>query len=149
MININESTIEGNLVADAETGFTNTGKQYTKFTVANNIYGGKDNSGKTIEKASFFGATIWGKASEIYASDLKKGTHVLLIGKVYVDTWESQGEKKYFTKILVDTIRVIPKRSGASQVAKTFGGTIQNSSGFGFGQPDSQQSGQFEDDIPF
>lgn len=84
---INEVKIEGNLTRDAETKYTNSGKQITHFSLAYNSAFKKGED--WIKEVSYFDVTAWGNDA---ASALRKGDRVYIEGKLKQDRWEKDGK---------------------------------------------------------
>jgi single-strand DNA-binding protein len=98
-------TISGNLGRDPEV--RNEGK-ITTLAVAVNNTGKKDAEGKYCSE--WYKVDIWGKQAENAAEWLKKGNQVTVIGKLKMDTYESQGTMKTTPHVSADHV-VFPPRS--------------------------------------
>ena len=83
-------------------------------------------SGKTVAKSSlavddgygdkkqtyFFDCEMWGKTAEATANYSGKGKKVLVNGRLTVDSWEKDGQKRYATKVVVEEVEFLePKQS--------------------------------------
>jgi single-stranded DNA-binding protein len=55
----------------------------------------KDQSGQWIEETTFVDVTLWGRTAEIAGEYLGKGSPVLIEGRLKLDTWEKDGQKRY------------------------------------------------------
>ena len=76
-------TIVGNLTADPELKFTNSGQAQTRFSVAVN------RKFKETETTSFFNVTAWGSLAENLANSVRKGTRVIVEGRLEQRSWET------------------------------------------------------------
>lgn len=98
-------TIIGNLTADPELKFTNSGAAWASFTIASTprIYdktSGDWKDGETL----FLRATLWREAAENLAESLTRGTRVIATGKLKSRSYEKDGEKRTVTELEVDEI---------------------------------------------
>jgi single-strand DNA-binding protein len=98
----NHVTLMGNLVADAETRVTQTGRLVTSFRVAANerLFLNGD-----VKESVFFGnCVIWGKRGEALVKKecLLKGQPVYLEGRLNNRSWtDGEGVTRYATEIIV------------------------------------------------
>lgn len=100
----NQVTLAGNFVRDNELRYTNTGKP-----VLNNAIAINENFGDT-ERVTFVDVTIWGKAAEVAAEYTKKGSRVLVGGRLTQDTWEADGDKRSRLYVTVDSFKMLDRK---------------------------------------
>ena len=100
MRNINRIIVEGNATRDAEIKQTNTGKVLAEFAIAVN----RD------DQVSYFDVNAWEKLGEICQSMIKKGTHVIIDGRLVQSRWESEGKTKSHVSIVADNVRILSKK---------------------------------------
>ncbi len=75
----------------------------------------KDKEGKVTERTDFFEIVAWGRQAETCAEYLKKGSPVLVEGKLQLDQWETeQGEKRSRTRVRAQRIQFL-HRGGNGQ----------------------------------
>jgi len=102
MAGLNRQELMGNLVADAELRYTQTGKAVTSFRIGvNETY---FSNGEKKERASFHNIVLWGKRGEglTKAEALKKGQSIYVVGRTQHRAWENQeGVTKYMTEVVV------------------------------------------------
>ena len=79
----NRVVLVGNCVADPELRYVPSGKAKCKFKLAVNDKFQKD-------KTLFIAVEMWEKTAEIACEHLKKGTEVLVEGRLTEDTWTGQ-----------------------------------------------------------
>ena len=130
----------GNLGADPELKYTQSGQAVLRLRVASNdSY--VDKNGEKHDRTEWATAVIWGKRGEALNKLLKKGSPVLLEGKLQSRSWEADdGSKRYATEINVSDVKLLGD-SGKSQ-----GGGRGRQSSEGDGGYDDQFG---DDDIPF
>ena len=85
------TTIAGNVGKDAVLRHTSNGDAVLGFSVA--VDNGKDKNG-TKRDSTWFSCSLWGKRGESLERYIKKGTKVVLSGRVGVDVYEGKGSLK-------------------------------------------------------
>lgn len=87
--------IVGNLGKDPEMRYTPTGQAVTSFNVATNRqYTGSD--GNMVKETIWFRVSVWGKQAESCSQYLKKGSKVLVEGRLTADA--ATGGPKIWTR---------------------------------------------------
>jgi len=76
--------IVGNLGRDPEMRYTPSGKAVTSFSVATNRQY-TNNAGETVKETIWFRVSAWGKQAEACNQYLKKGSKVLVEGRMTAD----------------------------------------------------------------
>ena len=122
-----KAIIVGNITRDPELRSTPSGAQVCGFSVAvNRNY--KDSSGANQESVSFIDCSAWGKAAEIIAQYAKKGSGILVSGRLEQRSWEDkEGQKRSRVEIVVEDFNFVGgngdggasggSRSGSSSAA--------------------------------
>lgn len=97
----------GRLTRDPELKYTLNGKAYTTFTLAVQ---------KTKDEAEFIDCVAWEKTAENIAEYFRKGNRILIQGRLSVNSYEQNGEKRKFTRVLANSFEFVDsKNSGNSQ----------------------------------
>ena len=101
---MNKVILSGNLTRDPEVRYTQSGTAYAKMGIAvNRPYTSKNTEGQPT--VDFFNMTSWGKTAEFCGRYLKKGSRVLVEGRIQNDNYEDKnGVKHYGVSIMVDNI---------------------------------------------
>ncbi|MFH2102290.1 MAG: single-stranded DNA-binding protein [Chloroflexota bacterium] len=119
--------IVGNLGRDPEMRYTPSGQAVTSFSVATNRQY-TNNSGETIKETVWFRVSAWGKQAETCNQYLRKGSKVLVEGRLTADgstggprIWNDQaGQPRASFEINAQTVRFLTSRgevdSGTSGV---------------------------------
>lgn len=97
---MNSVTLYGNLTRDPELSYTPSGTAVAKTCIAVSERW-KDSSGNKKEKTTFVNLTFWGRSGENVAKFFAKGSPILVHGKLNIDVYEKDGQKKYFTSVTV------------------------------------------------
>lgn len=99
-------TVVGNLTADPELRFTNSGVALATFTIASTprTYDRASNEWKDGE-ALFLRASVWREFAEHVASSLTKGSRVIATGRLKQRSYETkEGDKRSTIELEVDEI---------------------------------------------
>ena len=155
----NNVTIVGNITRDPELRFTPSGQANARLGVAVNRKWQDRNSGEWQEATSFFDVICWRELAENVSESLKKGTRVIVTGRLEQRSWEQDGNKRSVVEINAD--EVAPSlRWATAKVEKTErrsgGDQGGGGGGSGYGRPapaagEQQQPPPYDDfgDEPF
>lgn len=140
MRGFSKAIITGNLTRDPELRNTPSGSSVCGFTVAvNRVF--KDANGEQREDVSFIDCSAWGKLGEMISQYAKKGSGVLVSGRLDQRSWEDKngGGKRSRVEIVVEDFNFIgsANRDGSSSSYSSNSGNAQAA-------PDSAMP----DDIP-
>ena len=130
----NSITIVGNITRDPELRFTPSGQANARLGVAVNRRWQDRNSGEWQEATSFFDVICWRELAENVGESLKRGTRVIVTGRLEQRSWEQEGNKRSVVEIIAD--EVAPSlRWATAKVEKTErrGGGDQGGGGGGGG----------------
>ena len=107
-----KAIIVGNMTRDPELRSTPSGAQVCSFTVAvNRNY--RDGSGDNKEQVSFLDCSAWGRSGEIIAQYAKKGSGILVSGRIEQRSWEDkEGQKRSRVEIVVEDFNFIGGGNG-------------------------------------
>lgn len=102
---MNKVILLGNLTRDPERRVTNNNNSVTSFTVAVSK-GKKDADGKYT--AEYINCVAWRLQADLVAKYFKKGSPICLEGKLQTSSYtDKNGDKRYKTEVVVDTIEFI------------------------------------------
>ncbi len=103
MRGFSKAIITGNLTRDPEVRNTPNGASVCSFSVAvNRVY--RDSNGEQKEDVSFIDCSAWGKLGEMIGQYAKKGSSVLVSGRLDQRSWEDKtsGQKRSRVEIVVE-----------------------------------------------
>lgn len=109
-------TVPGNLTADPELRFTPNGTPVVNFSVASTprIYNRQNNEWKDGE-TTYLKCTAWRELAENAAETLRKGSAVIVDGKLITKSFETrEGEKRRSVEVDVDNIGPSLRKATAS-----------------------------------
>jgi single-strand DNA-binding protein len=102
-----KAIIMGNMTRDPELRSTPSGAQVCSFSVAVNR-SFKDSSGQQQEAVSFIDCSAWGRAGEIIAQYAKKGSGIMVSGRLDQRSWEDkEKQKRSRVEIIVEDFNFI------------------------------------------
>ncbi|MDP2741200.1 MAG: single-stranded DNA-binding protein [bacterium] len=115
-MNLNKAFVLGNVTRDPEVRALPSGQQVTSFGVATNRFY-TDKEGQKKQDVEFHSVVAFGKLADISSRYLKKGSMVLIEGRIKTRSWQNpQGLKQYRTEIICENIQLAPKSmSGVTQ----------------------------------
>ena len=112
-----KAIIMGNITRDPELRSIASGSQVCSFSVAvNRNFKGQDGSDK--ESVSFINCTAWNKAAEIIAEYAKRGTGIMVCGRLEQRSYEAKdGSKRSTTEIVVEDFNFLGGNAGSAGAA--------------------------------
>src|SRR5689334_4070466 len=109
---LNKAIVIGNLTRDPEIKALPSGAKVCSFSVATNRVW-KDKNGAKQEGVDYHNIVVFGRQAENVAQYLKKGSSVLVEGRMQTRSWDGQdGQKKYRTEIVADRVQFGPRSGG-------------------------------------
>jgi len=109
-LEINNVIVGGNLTKDIIVKDTVTGRKVCSFVLANNrTYQG--NNGK-VRETSFIDIEVWGTIAENCGKYLRKGSPVVIAGRLKQSRWETpDGDKRSRLKIVAQNVQFLSSAS--------------------------------------
>ncbi|MBQ7169432.1 MAG: single-stranded DNA-binding protein [Synergistaceae bacterium] len=128
MRGFNRAIIAGNLTRDPELRYTVNKKAFARLGIAVNS-SRRDANGEWQESVEYINAVAWGNTAETCGKYLKKGSPVLIEGRIHTSSYEAKdgSGKRTSTEIWVDSMIMLGSREGTS------GGGYQSSHGNDYG----------------
>ena len=135
---MNHIVLIGRLTRDPELKYSQSGKAFSKFTVAVTREFNRD-------EADFINCVAWGKTAETIAEYLRKGKRIGLQGRLTVNKYEKGGETRCTTEVSVDKFEFIDSAGTGVQTA-SYSKAAQPGSSFTENDNDEIMD---DDDFPF
>jgi single-strand DNA-binding protein len=88
-----------------------SGGSVVNFSVATTRYY-KDKNGVKQEDTQYHNVVSFGPQAQTIAQYMKKGSSIMVEGRLQTRSWDSPEGKKYRTEIIVDSFQFGPKREG-------------------------------------
>lgn len=103
---LNKAFIIGNLTRDPELKALPSGIKVCSFSVATNRVW-KDANGAKQEAADYHNIVVFGRQAETVAQYMKKGSQVMIEGRMQTRSWDDAGSgtKKYRTEVIADRVQ--------------------------------------------
>jgi single-strand DNA-binding protein len=114
MAGVNKVILVGRLGTDPEVKTISGGNTVAKLSVATSE-NWTDKEGQKQERTEWHRVVVWGKLAELCGRFLSKGRQVYLEGRLQTRSWEDQqGQKRYTTEIVANTIQFLGAAAGAT-----------------------------------
>ncbi len=123
MRGFSKAIIAGNVTRDPEMRTTPSGSQVCSFAIAvNRSY--KDSSGAQQDQVSYLDCVAWGKSAEIISQYIKKGSQLLVSGRLEQRSWEDKnsGQRRSRTEIVVEDFSFIGGNNNGGNGGGSYGG---------------------------
>ena len=107
----NKVQLIGNLGKDPELKNVGNGQAMLRLSLATNErYKGAD--GEWKENTQWHPVVVWGKQAEALAGLVRKGTGLVIEGRLVQRSYESkEGEKRYSTEVVLNEFQLLGKRT--------------------------------------
>lgn len=116
-ITFNQATIAGYLGSEPKTSTTQSGHTVTSFSVATTE---RTSNEQTV--AEWHNIVAWNKLAEIAQKYLRKGSCVLVQGRLRTRNYEDKNNiKHYVTEIIADKLRLLDRRTADNDGAAASG----------------------------
>lgn len=150
MASFNRVILVGNLTRDVELRYTKSNMAVTDIAIAVNERVKRNE--QWVDEVHFFDITLWGRLAEIAGEYLSKGSSVLIEGKLKLDRWEQDGQKRSKIKIVGERMQMLGGRNGGGSGGG--GGSYSNNNDNAPNQSQQQpeqpaQAPPTEDEVPF
>ena len=106
---MNQVVLIGNIATDLEVKSTTGGKAVCRFNLAVNGYN---------DRTDFVPIEVWNKQAENLVKYQQKGSKIAVVGRIAVDSYESEGQKKTFTKVVAHEVEFLASKQQEKTVAE-------------------------------
>lgn len=144
MASFNRVVLIGNLTRDPELRHISSGTAVSDIGLAINDRVKRNE--QWIEETTFVDITLWGRTAEVANQYLSKGSPVLIEGRLKLEQWEKDGQKRSKLKVIGERMQMLGGRDGGSRGGGRSQAAPQSESYDDF-QPTPAAPPQ--DDIPF
>lgn len=120
MASFNKVILVGNLTRDIEMRYTPKGTAIAKFGLAvNRVW--RNEAGESKEEVTFIDIDAFGKQAETLAQYMRKGSPLLVEGRLRLDQWDDKqsGQKRSKLGVILEGFQFIgsPRQEGGSSEA--------------------------------
>lgn len=118
---LNKVFVAGNLTRDPELKALPSGSKVSTFGVATNRVWYDQNKQKQ-EAVEYHNIVVFGRQAETTAQYLKKGSGVLVEGRLQTRSWDKDGQKQYRTEIIAERVQFGSRTGGGAPSQEVRGG---------------------------
>ncbi|WP_024787037.1 MULTISPECIES: single-stranded DNA-binding protein [unclassified Lebetimonas] len=112
----NKIILVGNLTRDVELRYSPAGTAIAKFGIATNRTYKDSVSGENKKEVMFIDVTVFGRSAEIANQYLRKGSKVLVEGRLVLDQWvDSSGQKRSKHSVVAEKIQFMETKAEAER----------------------------------
>jgi single-strand DNA-binding protein len=146
-MSINKVILVGNVGKDPVVRYFDKGTAKTTFPLATSeSY--TNQQGETITSTEWHNIVLWRALAEVAEKTVKKGSQVYIVGKIKTRSYvDKDGNNKYITEILADTLMVLDKKPAGQPVSHT--GSDTEAPSPEINEPPAPYQSSPEDDLPF
>ena len=112
MASYNRVILVGNLTRDPELRHIPSGTPVCEIGLAVNDRVKRGD--QWVEEATFVDITLWSRTAEVAAEYLSKGSSVLIEGRLKLDSWEKDGQKRSKLRVVGEKMQMLGGREGGS-----------------------------------
>lgn len=146
---MNKVILMGRLARDPDVRSTQSGKSVARMTIAVDRRVSR-NAQPGQPTADFLNLVAWERMAEFCQNYLRKGTKILVEGRLQSRSYEAQdGSKRYVTEVSVTDIEFAESKSHDSSGGQNFGGGQFDASPAAQGPQQAFGGPVTDDDIPF
>ena len=111
----NRVILIGNITRDIEIKYLQSGMAVTEVGLAVNDRRKDNKTGQMIEETTFVDVTMWGRTAEIAGEYLSKGSQVLIEGRLKLDQWETEGQKRSKLRVVCENMKMLGSKGGGGR----------------------------------
>ena len=106
MASFNRVILIGNLTRDIDLRSTPSGTSVADASLAVNDRR-KNQAGEWVEETTFVDVTVWGRTAEVACEHLSKGSPILIEGRLKLEQWETNGQKRSKLKVVAERMQML------------------------------------------
>jgi single-strand DNA-binding protein len=110
MASFNRVVLLGNLTRDIELRYIGNGTAVTDVGLAVNDRVKKND--QWVDETTFVDITLWGRTAEVANEYLSKGSSVLIEGRLKMESWEKDGQKRTKLKVVGERMQMVGGKGG-------------------------------------
>lgn len=114
MASFNRVILMGNLTRDVEVKYLPSKTAVADVGLAVNERR-KNQAGEWVDDVTFVDLVFWGRTAEIAGEYLSKGSPILVEGRLRLDTWEKDGQKRSKLRVVAERMQMLGKSSDGSR----------------------------------
>jgi single-strand DNA-binding protein len=107
----NRVILVGNLTRDPELRYLPNGTAVSEIGLAVNDRAKKND--QWVDEPTFVDVTLWERTAEVANEYLSKGSQVLIEGRLKLDTWEKDGQKRSKLRVVASRMMMLGGKGGS------------------------------------
>ena len=116
MASYNRVVLMGNITSEIDLRYTQSETAVCDVSLAVNDRR-KNQAGEWVEETTFVDVTLWGRTAEVAAEYLGKGSPILIEGRLKLDTWETDGQKRSKLKVVGERMQMLGSNKKSAKPA--------------------------------
>ena len=104
-MNLNRVFVIGNLTRDPELKSLPSGSSVCNFSIATNRTWTDKASSEKKTAVEYHNIVIFGKMADTVAQYMKRGSQLLVEGRLQTRSWEKDGKKNYRTEVVAESVQ--------------------------------------------
>lgn len=144
----NKTIIVGTLGSDPQVKYTTGGTAVCELSLAVNRQWIDKSTNQKKEECTWVPVSLWGRTAEVAGEYLRKGSQILIEGRLQMDSWTdtASGQKRTKLKVVGEQMTMLGGRNGGQERQQDHGSEPQQSEP----QPEpSYSGGGGGDEVPF
>ena len=113
MASFNKVVLVGNLGQDVELKYTKSGTAVTEISLAINER--RKQGEEYVDDTTWVSVVLWGRQAEVCSEYCSKGDALLIEGRLTVDKWEQDGQKRSKTKVTANSMQMLGKKNNGGK----------------------------------
>jgi single-strand DNA-binding protein len=147
MASFNRVVLLGNLTRDIELRYIGNGTAVTDIGLAVNDRVKRND--QWVDETTFVDITLWGRTAEVANEYLSKGSSVLIEGRLKMESWEKDGQKRTKLKVIGERMQMVGGKGGGGQGGGSRGGSSRSTSDDSHEYSSAGMDSIPDDEIPF
>ena len=148
MASFNRVILMGNITRDIELKYTQSNTAVTELGLAVNDRR-KTATGEWVDETTFVDVTLWGRTAEVASEYLGKGSPILIEGRLKLDTWETDGQKRSKLRVVGERMQMLGGRAGGGGGGATPSSRSNTQYSEAATTPSAPPAAPPDEDIPF
>jgi single-strand DNA-binding protein len=145
MASFNRVILVGNLTRDPELRYIPSGTAVSEIGLAVNERIKRNE--QWVEETVFVDVTLWGRTAEVANEYLSKGSPVLIEGRLKLDTWEKDGQKRSKLRVTAEKMQMLGAREGGPKAGGGSRPASRGASSGGGGGGGSHDDGGYDEEM--
>lgn len=148
MASYNRVILVGNLTRDPELRYTPNGLAVSEIGLAVNDRVKRND--QWVDEPTFVDVTLWERTAEVANEYLSKGSPVLIEGRLKLDTWEKDGQKRSKLRVVATKMQMLSTGGSRGSSGARGGSSTDEDSYSSSGEYErAPAGGPPSDEIPF